>query len=383
MVVRVATGPVPRTTADERVALREALRAGTALGWTSVAAVAVALGVGVPVRDAGLVAVLTAVAASLHAVMTRLPWTGLLPTARGRLLIDLWAGGVLISVCGLVLIAGGRSRLDLLLLLVVPFLAISHEGDRRALVTWMAVAGIAFAAAVGLAPDPLPASEALLHLVLLIGATLLALILARAVRQEAVARVESARQAELEGAMLAEAHHRVKNSLQVVADLLLLGRPEDSAGGQALDAAALRIRSIAAVHEVLARRGGGRVAAGELLEAVVAAAPAGGVEVHSEPVELPFAQAQHLGVIVNELVTNAQQHGEPPVLVRLTAGPPVQLLVGDRGPGPAPAAFNGNGLGLPLVRQVVSSGLGGELSRDPDGAVRVSFDPEGHAHPRR
>lgn len=383
MVVPLATGTVPRATVDDPVALREALRAGTALGWTSVAAVAVALGVGVPVRDAGLVAALTAVAASLHAVMTRLPWSRLLPTARGRRLIDLWAGGVLVSVCGLVLIAGGSSRLDLLLLLVVPFLAISHEGDRRALVTWLALAAIAFAAAIGLAPDPLPTPEALLHLVLLIGATLLGLILARAVRHEATARVEMSRQAELEGAMLAEAHHRVKNSLQVVADLLLLGRPEDAAGAQALDAAALRIRSIAAVHQVLARRGGGRVPAGELLEAVVASAPAGGVEIHSEPVELPFAQAQNLGVIVNELVTNAQQHGTPPVFVRLTAGPPVELVVRDQGPGPSEAAFTGNGLGLPLVRQVTHSGLGGTLSRDSDGAVRVTFDPGNHARPGR
>jgi two-component sensor histidine kinase len=375
---------VPPLTPADGVALREGVRAGTALGWTSLAAVAVALLVGVPVRDAGLVAALAAAAAVGHAVMARLPWARLLPTPRGRLLVDVWAGGVLVAVCALVLVAGGRSRLDLLLLLVVPFLAILHDDDPRRLAAWMAAAAAAFAAVVGLARDPLPTGEALLHLVLLAGATLLGLTLARALRRQAAAQVEATRRAELEGAMLAEAHHRVKNSLQVVADLLLLGRPDDPAGAAALDRAAERIRSIAAVHQVLARRGGGRVPAPELLGAVVAAAPDGVATVASDPVDLPFAQAQHVGVIVNELVTNAQQHGTPPVRVELRAGPPVQLVVADAGGGPPDAAFTGPGLGLPLVRQVAATGLGGTLVRDPDGAIRLTFDlTAADARPRR
>jgi two-component sensor histidine kinase len=138
------------------------------------------------------------------------------------------------------------------------------------------------------------------------------------------------------------------------------------------------------VHQVLARRGGGRVPAPELLDAVLAAAPAGSASVRSDPVDLPFAQAQHLGVIVNELVTNAQQHGTPPVRVELRSGPPVELVVADAGAGPPDAAFAGPGLGLPLVRQVATTGLGGTLSRDPGGAIRLTFDLEADdARPRR
>ncbi len=142
---------------------------------------------------------------------------------------------------------------------------------------------------------------------LLAGSTLLGLELARAVRRHALVGAEAARRAELEGAMLAEAHHRVKNSLQVVAELLLLGRPEDAESAAAFDRAAERIHSIAAVHQVLASRRGGRVQAPELLDAVVAGYE--DVHVDAEPVELPFPIAQNLGVIVNELVTNAIQHG--------------------------------------------------------------------------
>lgn len=360
----------------DRIPLHEALRAGTALGWTSVAAVITALVVGVPIADAELVAVLTGLAAIAHLVMARLPWATLLPTPRGRLLIDLWAGGVLISVCGLVLIAGGQSRLDLLLLLVVPFLAISHDDDPRELLAWMVVAALAFGACVGFAPDPLPVPEALLHLVVLAGSTILSLTLARAVRANALAVREAVQRAELEGAMLAESHHRVKNSLQVVAELLLLGRPEDAASAEAFDRAAERIQAIAAVHQVLASRRGGRVQADELLGAIVAGYD--DVDVDAEPVELPFAQAQHLGVVVNELVTNAIQHGTPPVKVRLSGR---VLTVRDAGGGPSAAALAAPGLGLTLVRQVVTNGLHGTLGRDVDGAVRIDFSAD--ARPRR
>ena len=49
-----------------RIPLHETLRAGTALGWASVAAVVVALLVGVPIEDAELVWVLTGIAAVAH-----------------------------------------------------------------------------------------------------------------------------------------------------------------------------------------------------------------------------------------------------------------------------------------------------------------------------
>ncbi|MBE2318672.1 sensor histidine kinase [Solirubrobacter sp. CPCC 204708] len=346
-----------------RIPLHETWRAGTALGWTSVAAVVLALLVGVPIADAELVWVLTGFSAVAHLAISRLPWATLLPTPRGRLLIDLWAGGVLVSVCGLVLIAGGQSRLDLLLLLVVPFLAISNDDNPRALVAWMVVAAGAFAVCIGFAPDPLPTSEALFHAVLLAGSTLLGLQLARAVR-------EATRRAQLEGAMLAEAHHRVKNSLQVVAELLQLGGPA------AVERASERIQSIAAVHAVLARQGGGRVPAPELLEAVVAGYD--GVTVSAEPLELPFPVAQNLGVVVNELVANALQHGKPPVTVELRSG---ELVVRDAGGGP-PSLDGGSGLGLALVRQVVTNGLFGTVELQ-DGAVRITFDPSRDARPRR
>jgi two-component sensor histidine kinase len=181
--------------------------------------------------------------------------------------------------------------------------------------------------------------------------------------------------------MLAEGHHRVKNSLQVVADLLMLARPDGDAGGEAFDQAGARIRSIAAVHAVLASRSGGRVPADELLSAVVDAAHPGATTLHAAPVALPFQQAQHVGVVVNELVTNAHQHGHGAVRVTLAVTDGVAAItVADEGPGPSPERWASPGLGLQLVRQVVEQGLRGTLESTPDGIhVRFTLERDGAA----
>jgi two-component sensor histidine kinase len=368
-------------------ALLEAVRAAALLGWLSVVAVLVGLATGLPVAHDELVLGTTVVAAVGHAGLGLLPWARLLPTARGRLLLNLWSAALVAGVCGLVLTAGGSSRLDLLFFLVVPFLAMIHHG--RPLAVWLTAAAAAYVGSTLLTTDPLPRPELVLHLLLLVASGALGLQLAAAIRRQTVARVEAIRRAELEGAMLAEGHHRVKNSLQVVADLLLLGRPDDADGpaaGQAFDHAAARIRSIAAVHDVLAERRGGRVPADELLRAVVDAAHPGATTLDVDPVTLVFGRAQNLGVVVNELVTNAHEHGGGAVAVRLRNDPAAgsaTLEVQDAGPGPTDAAWADPGLGLRLVRQVVEQGLRGRIDRGDAGVVVVRFSTDDDAHPGR
>jgi two-component sensor histidine kinase len=362
-------------------ALLEAVRAAAMLGWLSIVAVLVGLAIGLPVDHEEVVLATTLAAAAGHAGLGLLPWARLLPTPRGRLLLNAWSAALIAGVCGLVLTAGGASRLDLLFFLVVPFLAIVHDG--RPLVLWLTAATAAYLGATLLTSDPLPRSELVLHLLLLVGSGALGRQLAGAIRRQAEASVEAVRRAELEGAMLAEGHHRVKNSLQVVADLLLLGRPDDAGAGAAFDHAAARIRSIAAVHDVLAERRGGRVPADELLRAVVDAAHPGATTLQADPVALPFSRAQNLGVVVNELVTNAHEHGRGPVAVRLRRDAGATLEVSDAGPGPDDAAWAEPGLGLRLVRQVVEQGLRGTIERGDAGVVRVRFSTDDDAHPGR
>jgi two-component sensor histidine kinase len=203
-----------------------------------------------------------------------------------------------------------------------------------------------------------------MRVVLLCAATLLTVVLGRLTRREAAARAHASATAHLEHALLAESHHRVKNSLQTVADLLLLGRPAGPDAG-AFDDTAQRIRAIAAVHELLGEERGGRIGAHSLLTTVAAAA-AVDTHVEADPLDLEPACAQRLAIVVNELLTNAAQHGRSPISVELRATDPVVLSVRDAGPG---LNFSQMRLGLRLVHQLVDQALHGSFSleREPTG----------------
>ncbi len=148
----------------------------------------------------------------------------------------------------------------------------------------------------------------------------------------------------------------MKNSLQHVAELLVLSRP-DGVAGAAFDETAGRIRSIAAVHQVLEAAEGIDAPADEVVRRVVEGIDPG-IVVTVDPVRVPAETAQRLGVVTNELVTNAVRHGRPPVTVGLSAGSPLRLEVGDAGPG---YDLTRAGLGLQLTRQVVEHGLDGRI----------------------
>jgi two-component sensor histidine kinase len=357
-----------------------ALRAGWWLGWLSIAAVLAGLALDLPARHRPALIALTVAAAAAHAGVMVLPWQGWLTAGRGRVVLDLWSGGLVAFVVTLVAVAGARANLDLLLFLVVPFLATVHSGVRRSI--WLTVALLSYLAAMALAPAPLTAGEVTMRVALLAAATLLTVVLGRLIRREATARAQASATARLEHALLAESHHRVKNSLQTVADLLLLGRPQGPDAG-AFDETARRIRAIAAVHDLLGEQRGGAIRADALVDTVVAAA-AVDAHIEAEPLELEPACAQQLAIVINELLTNAARHGRAPISVKLQASDAVVLSVRDAGPGP-----NGGqpGLGLQLVDQVTTQALRGSftLEREDGGLTlaEVRFPRSRHAHPRR
>jgi two-component sensor histidine kinase len=372
---------VPISHAEVELEFRwRAVRAGFWLGWLSIGAALTGLLLGLAPDQRPLLLGLVLAAAFAHTVAMAVPWRRWLAATRGQLLLDLWSGGLIAFVALLILLAGAHENFDLLLFLVLPFIATVQVGWRRGL--WLGLAAVAFAVAMAIAPAPLPLGAVAMRALLLAVAVLLALGLARATAREAAARAEASARAELEHALLAEAHHRVKNSLQTVADLLLLARPE-GADGRAFDHTAARIRSIAAVHRLLAEARGGVVASDAVLGAV-AAAVGPEVIVEADAIELDAAVAQKLGVVANELIANAVQHGRPPVTVGLERGQPLRLRIEDAGGG---SDGIHQGLGLQLVRQVVEQGLGGcfTLGSRPAGGTRaeVTFEAGADAHPRR
>jgi two-component sensor histidine kinase len=181
-------------------------------------------------------------------------------------------------------------------------------------------------------------------------------------------------------ALIQEINHRVSNSLQLVSSLLTLqARNEDPALAAHFASAVGRVTAIGRVHRRLYQSD--RVSTvefkqfleqlGEEMSASISADQySHTLSVASDPADIRTDRATVLGLIVNELVTNALKYAYPggagPIAVsfRVRDGR-YELSVSDQGRG-LPEGFDplsSTGLGMRLVRSLVGQ-IGGELSFD-------------------
>jgi two-component sensor histidine kinase len=198
-------------------------------------------------------------------------------------------------------------------------------------------------------------------------------------------RTEEHRSARRHSEAFAELHHRVKNSLANAAGLLKLQglSSEDPVLTSELRQAADRIRAIADLHDALYRFGEqDTVDLGLYLREVCDRLAKSMLQDHriqlvvqTDTVRAPFERATPLGLILNELVTNAVKHafpgageGEPltgVIRVELRLDPDaIVLRVADDGRGLNGAAERPGGLGMRLVRSLAKQ-LKGELKVEP------------------
>jgi PAS domain S-box-containing protein len=179
--------------------------------------------------------------------------------------------------------------------------------------------------------------------------------------------------------LLKEVHHRVKNNLQVVGSIIGLqaNRLTDPEVQRVFDELRGRIHAIALLHERLYRsRDLGAIDLSAYVDGVVgdAARAAGAgpervtVRAPEAPVTLGIDEAVAVGLVANELVSNAFKHGSRHgVKARIEVELAVErelarLTVSDDGPG-FPAGFVAEGrktLGILLLRRLAKQ-LGGEL----------------------
>lgn len=177
-----------------------------------------------------------------------------------------------------------------------------------------------------------------------------------------------------------EIHHRVKNNLQAVSALVSLQKLEPSAKREMMQ----RIQAMVAVHEHIYRSDEfGAVHASsylpaiidKLLEAYAISAP---VEYDVEPLEVDRDAALPLGLIANEVVSNAIKYGLREgsgrlriSLARSLDGLKGVLEIADDGPGFDPER-QASGMGSRLIRGLASQ-LGGEVTYSFNGGTIVTL----------
>jgi two-component sensor histidine kinase len=220
--------------------------------------------------------------------------------------------------------------------------------------------------------------------------------LSRVLADKLLEQAREHRQAlEFKDALIREAHHRVKNSMQMAASLLSMharATPSDQVR-RSLQASCGRLGLLAKVHELLYTSAGDtqEVRLPTLLQALGDALRQSFAEmsdrvrlrITSDPVELHAEQAIALALLANELITNAYKHAFPQgyvgeIVVELgwTAEHVLALHVRDNGVGMRPEGGD-RGLGLRLIRAFAAQ-LRGTLAfaESPDAqgtAVTLTF----------
>ncbi len=189
--------------------------------------------------------------------------------------------------------------------------------------------------------------------------------------------------------LLREVHHRVKNNLQMLCDLLFLQAEtlDDREAKGALEDAYGRVFAIARLHEQLYQSmQHGRIRLADYLTRLAGGFaslyPAVPVHIDAPPdVHLDVDRAIHTGLIVNELVTNALKHafgpgvrGEIRVRVRGLDGR-LELQVQDNGRG-LPANFSveeTRSLGLRIVH-ILARRLGATVRIETGGGATFTVE---------
>jgi two-component system, sensor histidine kinase PdtaS len=219
------------------------------------------------------------------------------------------------------------------------------------------------------------------------------ILLALAVYQRAVraGEIERARRINFLGHALREMDHRTKNNFQIVTSLLTLqgSRSAHPEVQIALSEAAERLKAVAAVYDALApsSQGLATVRLQDQLEEISGQIRRGilpdgiRLETELEPMLVPHETAVAIGIVVNELVTNACKHAFPDgagkIFIRaLKVDDGARIEVSDDGKGFVPGAKGKSGLGTRLVAAFVKR-MGGhaELHSAPGKTTHVISVP--------
>jgi len=194
--------------------------------------------------------------------------------------------------------------------------------------------------------------------------------------------------------LLKEIHHRVKNNLEVVSSLLSLQSEQvgDSKVADAMQKSQLRVHSMSMIHQKLYQ---GKSfssiemkeyfkSLGEYIVDIYGASERIHIECEMKKMELDVDTAIPIGLIVNELFTNALKYAFPDNrngLIKISlieSGNQLQLEVSDNGIGKNyHEKMEGTGFGTQLI-ELLTRQLEGKMSLSVKKGTAVSFEFQNH-----
>lgn len=166
--------------------------------------------------------------------------------------------------------------------------------------------------------------------------------------------------------LLKEIYHRVKNNLEMVSSLLMLQsvKTKDAKAKEVMQASQNRVQSMGIIHQKLYQ--GENLATIEMLDYFTnlsnnlldafGASERVSVCCNMEPLELDVDTAVPIGLIVNELLTNALKYAFPS-----DAAGEVELSLHERGEGALELVVADNGVGMSGNTPVQGTGFGSQL----------------------
>lgn len=188
--------------------------------------------------------------------------------------------------------------------------------------------------------------------------------------------------------LLAELNHRVRNNLQLIMAFLQLSklRAKTDEAKTLLQGAMARVKGVGIIQDELYKSTSGSVDLAayltSLAHSIMQAEADGKVQlvVEARPFKAPHDVAANIGMIVNELITNAIKHAGPAndmirLVVEQSADDVISIVVADHGVGFDSAhetagrtgGLQGSGLIDALVRR-----FNGTISRRTDGGAHVT-----------
>ncbi len=180
-----------------------------------------------------------------------------------------------------------------------------------------------------------------------------------------------------------ELHHRVKNNLQIILSIIRMQRDrlENDAAKESFSALEGRINSIAKTHEMLLQNENEEhIDMGNYLEALCQdiRASLGARPIRFEinaAMAMPLRQSVYVGLIVNELISNALKHASDADTITVSLGKTFQICtlhVSDNGT--AQSSISKSSLGLKLVHALVEEQLEGEIRYDASNMHRYEIE---------